>query len=579
MVGSAAPDDAPARNRRPSRRRDLAQPTYGYHNTFHTHAEPSIAESPPPSYERATSTSHFTTSTDAASADQPADVLPKYYCSVECWGTLALRCELASPFLESYDSKWHDVFVVLHGTQLNFHKLKTSVLGSKSKPPAIGRLIRSYSLQHAEVGVAADWRKGELVPRSPLAKIVPTVARQKLWETDPDLFEPIREWVIRLRLETEQVLLCAPSQDVMLCWVECLCAAMDIAQPLEDRSEPRYRSLPRRNRRQREIEGVLDHLDNLQGDEAGRRFVEQQERLIRRLYPHLARESSSAENQADPGSRYPSSNEPDSQNGASQEDPDTEDLDPADVTEGSPLALSEPAASSSDSNSPAPPASESEEPSQPAEPEPFNPKTAPAREPPTPAAQLRYRKRCAPILLSSSPRASEIVFYNNRRLRIDTIGSRLVPFEMSPPRYDVGSYKHSMQPLASVVAEASLLQVPSRPTIGERGTSDTSYLSADTSYSFDEDLLRPSGEIATLHTRGSSGNLGHGFHLDGTNDLNIDRIESNPDSIESAPPSPVPSEMAGKFKGKSILSVWKVKPQHSTTPDMALQNAHIPLVV
>ena len=578
MVSNAGPDDAPARSSRPSRRGDLSQSTYGYHNTFHTHARPSITESPPPSYEVATSASTLTTSTDTELPNPQDDVLPEYSCSIEYCGTLALRCELTTPFLESCDNKWHEVFVALRGTQLNFHKLKSSAF-SKGKPQAIGRLIRSYTLQHAEVGVATDWRKGELVPKSPFAKIVPVAARQKLWETDPALFEPVREWVIRLRLETEQLLLCAPNQDLMLSWVECLCAAMDIAQPLEDRSEPRYRSLPRRNRRQREIEGIID-LDNLPGDEISRRFIEQQERLIRRLYPHLAREGSSAEEQADPGSRYPTStHEHDSHHGASQEDPEADDLDPADVTEGSHLPLSEPTASSSNSESPAPQTSESEGASNTAEPEPFDPKTAPAREPPSYSAQLRYRKRCAPVLLNSSPRASDVVFCRDRRMRIDTTRSRLIPFEMSPPRYDSGASKSSTQLLAAVAEDTSLSRAPSRPTMGERGTSDVSHVSADTTYSFDEGFLHASGDIGTLHTSGTSGDHAQNLHLDGSNDLRIHRIETHPESAESAPPSPVPSDTAGKTKGKSILSVWRLKVQHSTNADLALQNPQIPLVV
>jgi len=525
------------------------------------------------------SASTLTTSTNTEFSNPQTDVLPEYSCSVEYCGTLALRCELTTPFLESGDNKWHEVFVVLRGPQLNFHKFKSSTF-SKGKPPAIGRLMRSYTLQHAEVGVATDWRKGELVPKSPFAKIVPAAARQKLWETDPALFEPVREWVIRLRLETEQLLLCAPNQDLMLSWVECLCAAMDIAQPLEDRSEPRYRSLPRRNRRQREIEGVLDHLDNLPADEVSRRFIEQQERLIRRLYPHLARESSSAENQADPGSRYPTStHEHDSHHGASQEDPEADDLDPADVTEGSPLAHSEPIALSSNSESPAPRTSESEGASDTVEPEPFDPKTAPPREPPSYSAQLRYRKRCAPVLLSSSPRASEVIFCRDRRMRIDATRSRLVPFEMSPPRYDSSSSKTSTQALAAVAEDTSLLRTPSRPTMGERGTSDVSHVSANTTYSFDEEFLHASGDIGDLHTNGSSSDHAQSSHLDGSNDLRIHRIESHPESVESAPPSPVPSDTAGKIKGKSILSVWRLKVQHSTNADLALQNPQIPLVL
>lgn len=584
MVRDVRPEDAPPVTRTrpmPSRRNDPAQTTYGYHNTFHTHAQPSLTESAPPSYGRATSTSHFTTSSHPSPASCRSDLLPEYSCTIEHEGPLAVRCELATPFLESCDSKWHDIHVVLLGTQLSFHKAKSgSILSSKSKRVGIGRLIRSYSLQHAEVGVAVDWKKGELVPKSAFAKLVPPAARHRLWETDPELFEPTREWVFRLRLETEQLLLCAENQGAMLTWIEQICAAIDIAPPIEDRCEPRYRSLPRRNRRQREIEGIIDNLGNLQGDEISRRLIEQQERLIRRLYPHLGREGSSTENHVDPGSRYPdSANEPDSLHGASHDDPDADDLDPADVTEGSQSLVSRPTTSSPGTDSPVRPSSESNGGSSSAtEPEPFNPKTAPARAPPSRNAQLRYRKRCAPILMNSSPRASEVVFYNNRRMRIDTSRSRLVPFEMSPPRYEIGSYKKPTLALVSVL-EDTPLSVSLRPTLGERGVSDVSFRSANTSYSFDDELHQTHGDSTTLHTNGSSSDLGHSLHLDGNDDLRIDRIDSTQDSLETAPPSPVPSELAGKTKGKAILVMRRVKEQRSTDSEHAIQNAQLPLVV
>lgn len=587
MVRNGWQEDLPENSRRPafSPRRDdrIAQSTYGYHNTFHTHAQPSITESDPPSYEHATSPSRFTTSSDTSPSTNSDDLLPEYSCTIEHAGIVAVRCELASPFLESCDSRWHDTYVILHGPQLDFHKVKSSGFGSKNKRTAIGRLIRTYSLQHAEVGVAVDWKKSELVPKNAFAKLVPAVARQRLWETDPELFEPIREWVLRLRLEGEQLLICAESQDAMLTWVEQLCAAIDIAPPLEDRCEPRYRSLPRRNRRQREIEGVIDHLDNLQDDEAGRRFIEQQERLIRRLYPHLAREGSSTENHPDPGSRYPaSSNEPDFPHGASHDDPDAEDLDPADVTEGSHSSASRPPTSSPSTDSPAARSSESDDAAPSAPQESFNPKTAPPRAQPTQAAQLRYRKRCAPVLLNASPRASEVIFHNNQRVRIDPSRNRLVPFEMAPPLYEVGSYK-KIKPfltLASVLEDISMSPIPARPALGVRGISESSYLSNDASYSFDDELHHAhSGDSSTLHTNGSSSDLGHSLHLDGHDDLHIDRIDSAQESVESAPPSPVPSELAGKTKGKAILVVRRVKEQHSTDTENAMQNAQLPLVV
>jgi len=576
MVGNnACPEDSPphrtAGTNSSSRRneRNTQTTTYGYHNTFHTHALPSITEDSPPSYDHAVASSRLTATTDSAESDETSTELPQYSCSVQLDGPLAVHCELATPFLDAPDNRWHDIYAVLHGTQLSIYKAKLNgPFSSKHKPPTAGRLIRTYSLQHAEVGVAVDWRQGAPVPKSAFVKLIPPAARLLLWEADPQLFEPMREWVIRLRLETEQLLLCAESQDSMLTWVEQLCAAIDIAPPIEDRSEPRYRSLPRQNRRQREIEGLIDHTDNLADEEASRRFVEQQERLIRRLYPHLATYSGQDGNEslrdhADPESRYPQASQHVGGTGeASQEDPDAEDLDPADVTEGLQSPMSRPTTSTSPTSSELP-ASESQVAASTYAPmsASFDPKTSPSRPPPSPASQLRYRKRCAPILLSSSPRVSDIVFHNNRRLRIDTSKQLLVPFEMSPPRYNIGSWKGTKSNMVAVLHEENETSVASsstRPKPDTRGISSESNVSTSTSCSLEADGASSAPYIDT-----SDRDLHHCVHIDGSaerENLHIHRVDSEHDG--TLPTSPVPSETINMGKGKAILVVRRMKGPH-----------------
>jgi hypothetical protein len=67
---------------------------------------------------------------------------------------------------------WHQVYVVLHGTSLNVYQVKkdrgwwssTKHDGpsvSPDNPPwcKMGTLEKSYSLLHADAGIAADYRK------------------------------------------------------------------------------------------------------------------------------------------------------------------------------------------------------------------------------------------------------------------------------------------------------------------------------------------------------------------------------------------------------------------------------------
>lgn len=205
--------------------------TYGYHNTYHTHAQLPIGS--PPSYARATDPEtrrvldERTRIEKEAAHSAPAP--PPYTCTVEIGGIVGIKQELSSPFQVSGHREWHDVYAILRGTQLSLYRIKSPRLLSKNKQPSPGRLLRTYSLQHAEVGVAADFKKTALIPKSPFAHLVPAVARPKLYETDPQLFEPVREHALRLRLEFEQFLLCPSTHQGMLDWIESFCAAVDIS--------------------------------------------------------------------------------------------------------------------------------------------------------------------------------------------------------------------------------------------------------------------------------------------------------------------------------------------------------------
>ncbi|KAH7052213.1 hypothetical protein B0J12DRAFT_572472 [Macrophomina phaseolina] len=389
---------------------------YGYHNTFHTHSQPADPAAQPPAY------------TPRNLEQIPArDALPSYSCSVLFEGPLGFKPEYTNIFDKPgpRDRQWQDVYVILRGTQLHIHRLKTSLF-SKSKKPAPGRLIRTYSLQHAELGLALDFKKTELTPKSPLAKLVPLNARQAVYQTDPHLFWPVREHVMRLRLETDQFLLCAPEQEGMLDWIEQLCAAVDISPPLEDRSEPRYRSLPRRGRRQRQLDGRTTRQDAI--DLSARRLLAEQERIIRTLYPNLAR------NSEDEQSEQPAST------GAA--DADAEDLDAADMLfPGRPLSprpgnLSNSSTQNMDytlehattrRSSVASPLEQAASASG----------KYPFAEHPQPSASsiVRYRRRCAPVLLASSPRASDVMYCDGIRLRINARKQMVTEFTESPPHY------------------------------------------------------------------------------------------------------------------------------------------------
>ncbi|KAK9457397.1 hypothetical protein V1511DRAFT_455323 [Dipodascopsis uninucleata] len=92
-----------------------------------------------------------------------------------------------------------------------------SYLGMSESALDKSRLIRSYTLQYAQIGLATDYKK--------------------------------KLYVLRVRAEGQQFLLSCSNARECVEWTAALQAACDLALPLEDRVIPRYRSIPSRRRR------------------------------------------------------------------------------------------------------------------------------------------------------------------------------------------------------------------------------------------------------------------------------------------------------------------------------------------
>ncbi len=467
---------APPRSRSRSRHRPSGHssspavaPTYGYHNTFHTHAQLPLGN--PPTYARAIDpqTLHYLDQRTVAEKETARDSLPPpaYDCSIELEGVVGIKQELASPFKVASNREWQDVYAILRGTQLSIHRVKTPSFLSKDRTPGPGRLVKTYTLQHAEAGVASDFKKTPLTPRSPFAHLMPVSSRAKLYESDPSLFETVREHAIRLRLELEQFLICASTQEDMLSWIEAICAAIDISSPLEDRSEPRYRSLPRRSRRQRALDNANlgENIENLSTMEAGRRIIAHQEQIIRQYYPQLAENSVTVTGPATPA--------------PAAAEIEGEDFDPEDVRF---PGNSRPQSSAGDDNN-----ADGNGPTN------SDPKTA-SRAQPSASQILKYRRRCAPVLLASSPRVSDVVFTQGKRVRISVKEHVLTDYNSHPPRYDAHNFPRSKRPTKIAINHIPIItpldepnrpsNAPERPASPNRGTSDDSI----TCISFGEDM-------------------------------------------------------------------------------------------
>ncbi|KAK9322429.1 hypothetical protein V1517DRAFT_323440 [Lipomyces orientalis] len=95
--------------------------------------------------------------------------------------------------------------------------LPAAFLGVDESVLSPANLVRSYTLQYAQIGLATDYKK--------------------------------KQNVIRVRAEGQQFLLLCNDARECVEWTSALQAACDLSLPLDERTIPRYRSIPSRRRR------------------------------------------------------------------------------------------------------------------------------------------------------------------------------------------------------------------------------------------------------------------------------------------------------------------------------------------
>lgn len=101
----------------------------------------------------------------------PDDTLPEYHCDIDLEGVFMRKMEITNTTQRAEDRQWQMVYVTLRGTALNIYGVKKSWQWGRARddgpsvdpdnPPWInqGKLLRSYSLQYAESGIASDYKK------------------------------------------------------------------------------------------------------------------------------------------------------------------------------------------------------------------------------------------------------------------------------------------------------------------------------------------------------------------------------------------------------------------------------------
>ena len=425
-----APADAGASSQ--GQPRQYERRVVSYSNTLQTRCIPSTDAAP--SYAVAAKQARIPRS--FRYLDNGNEVLPKYTCSVSREGPMYMLLESCNPFLAIPEQEWREVYVVLEGTQLNIHKVKNTHLGKESIQVA-GKLLRKYTLQQAEVGLAPDGTHNVLVPATRLAHLLPAMARRRAFEKDPNMFRIEKRYSLRLRVEADQILLATQAEEAVFAWVNKICAGIDIAPAIDDRTIPRQCTVPRRRRRQRQQIAIAADLSD-------RRLIEEQERILQQMYPAFAQESRDNANTQDlstlPTIPIPSpALVPTTSNDQEQEDVDISALaEEVPASTGSrasrPSAVRLTTSSSQISTATAHDNLMSD---------PLNfsaeGKWAPLHVRSN-GQQLRYTRRCMPLIFIDSPRASSIMIHNGKYVRPNYKMDLFDEWELQPPCYDAHDF-------------------------------------------------------------------------------------------------------------------------------------------
>jgi hypothetical protein len=393
-----------------------------YFNTFQTTCTP--AQDDPPSYASASRQKPVARREIIAGKES----LPQYTCTVSAGLRMLVNMESASPLHVVAQSEWRDVYVEVRGTMLNFYRVKD---GRPSK------ILRSYTLQHAEIGLAPDAFHTVLAPNSKLAHLIPSAARQKAFKKDPQLFRAEEQFIMRLRVETDQILLAHKSEDKILEMVHEIGAGIDLAPAIDERNISKQCTVPRRRRRPN---------TQVSGDINSAAVIAEQERILQQMYPSFAQagnEQNTTSSTSPPGT--PTHTTP---LGTPTREDDELDLSAIreDFNESNILTQTITSTSTSSASNPERPtysrtATESSTTSA------FQTtyETAPTNfgldgkwQPPhtRTAVQIRrYVRRCAPLLMADAVRASDIVICNGKRMRINWREERLEDWRLQPPKY------------------------------------------------------------------------------------------------------------------------------------------------
>jgi len=488
-VNRARDTDAVEREQLTQGRSPYAPPTRSFrraasnYNSFQTICTP--CQDDPPPYATAIRHKPEADLLPGQNATSTDDFLPRYSCTVHAEGRMLLHVESINPLHGIAEGEWREIYMVLRGTFLSLYRVKDG------RP---GRLLRSYTLQHAEIGLATDTQYQLLIPQTRLAHLIPAAARQKAFRKDPGKFKAVQQHMLRLRVETDQILLADACEARIFDLINVISAGIDIAPALDERSFPRQQTVPRRRRRRPRVDGDLN--DPL--------LLAEQARILREMYPDFAEHSTSThdnEQVVNLPTTVESGHMP-----AQEED----ELDLA--------VMREEHNNATNGNTPPRPNISRQTTSSSVDyfsdtmlydtsPANFNPSGK--WEPPHPqsASQtLRYTRRCMPVLNAEAVRASDILICHGKRVKINWRMELMEEWELKPPSYKSHDFKPRATGLARLKSTSS--QSPSYTGSGPRENENGPVLDNAGGDRIERADALSNLELAKSHTRDSRPHVG-----------------------------------------------------------------------
>lgn len=381
--------------------------------------------------------------------DNGKEILPRYTCSVHKEGPLYMLLESCSPFTILPRQEWREVYVVLRGTQLSIHRVKSKSLG-KHVFSSAGKLLRKYTLQHAEAGIAVDVSHSVLIPVTRMASLIPSIARRKAFEKDPDLFRVEKQYSLRMRAELDQFVLSGPSEEQVFSWVNHICAGIDIAPAIDERNVPKQCTMPRRRRRNRPF---------ATSDISDQSFIAEQQQILQAMYPAFAEPQTAGSTAADQSVPVadeefpmPESASPDHAHNSSPiitvslvNEQEQEDIDLSEIAEDAPtplqptMSLDRPGASRRTTASSVMTLSTFERLASNTINFALDGKWAPPH-PQTAAGRMRYIRRCMPLMTADTPRHSSVMIYAGKYVRPNFRSDVLEEWTLQPPSYEAHDF-------------------------------------------------------------------------------------------------------------------------------------------